>query len=180
MIIGYKKADAVSIGNQVVNLHADIRSLNTLIYPDRFSPTGKIIFALFCAHAFGGAEGKADYAKARDQLNNSARGEKNGFANLTVAGWLFEKYRTNETARKLFSVHYWEYTYLYELAVLAKRQGKCGHWEFIWLKPMNRILFYVMNTVGRITPHTESAAAYAQYIYEKRIQSFEPRMESLA
>ena len=157
------------LGNQAVNLHADRAQLKTMVFADRFSPTGKVIFGLLCAHAFGGAAGKADYAKARDQLNNSARGAANGFANLTVANWLYEKYRENATARKLFAVHYWEYTYLYELAVQAKRQGKCGHWEFIWLKPMNRILFYVMNTVGRLTPHTESAAAYAQYIYEKRI-----------
>jgi hypothetical protein len=155
------------LGNQVVNLLTD-RGKNPC-FPDRFSPAGKVIYALLCAHAFGGDEGKSDYAKARDQLNNSARGAAHGFANLSVAQWLYDKYRNNPIARKLFAVHHWEYTYLYELLVQAKRQGKCGHWEFIWLKPMSRILFYVMNTVGRLTPHTESAAAFTQYIYERRV-----------
>jgi len=155
------------LGRQVVNLLTDRGK--SPCYADRFSHTGKVIYALLCAHAFGGEEGKRDYAKARDQLNNSARGAAHGFANLTVAQWLYDKYRNNPTAKKLFAIHHWEYTFLYELLVQAKRQGKCGHWEFMWLKPMNRILFYVMNTVGRLTPHTESASAFSQYVYERRV-----------
>jgi hypothetical protein len=155
------------LGRQVVDLLTDRGKRIT--FPDRFSPTGKVIFALLCAHAFGGEEGKKDYAKARDQLNNSARGAVHGFANLTVAQWVYDKYRDHPTARNLFAVHHWEYTYLFELLVQAKRQGKCGHWEFIWLKPMNRILFYVMNTVGRLTPHTEAAGAFGQFAYERKV-----------
>lgn len=155
------------LGRQVVDLLSDRQKIPC--FPDRFSNIGKIIYGLLCAHAFGGDEGKKDYAKARDQLNNSARGAAHGFANLKVAEWIFEKYRMNKTAAKLFAIHHWEYTYLYELLIQAKRQGKCGHWEFIWLKPMNRILFYTQNTVGRLTPHTESAATYAQYIFERRV-----------
>lgn len=155
------------LGRQVVNILSD--KGKNLCFPDRFSHTGKVIYALLCAHAFGGDEGKKDYAKARDQLNNSARGAAHGFCNLTCAQWLFDKYRNNPMAKKLFAVHHWEYTYLYELSVQAKRQGKCGHWEYIWLKPMNRILFYTQNTVGRLTPHTESAATFSQYIYERKV-----------
>lgn len=154
------------IGNQVVDLLHD-RGKN-IVFPDRFNSAGKVIYALLCAHAFGGPEGIKDYAKAKDQLNNSARGAAHGFANLTVAQWLFDKYRTNSTARQLFAIHHWEYTYLFELLFQAKRQGKCVDSEFLWLKPMSRILFYSMNTVGRLTPHTESAAAFAQHAYERR------------
>jgi len=155
-----------TLGIQVVNLLTD-RSKRPC-FPERLSSSGKVIYALLCAHAFGGEEGKKDYAKARDQLNNSARDAAHGFANLTVAQWIFDKYKNHPMAAKLFAVHHWEYTYLFELLVQAKRQGKCGHWEFLWLKPMNRTLFYVLNTVGRYTPHTESGAAFAQYQYERR------------
>lgn len=155
------------LGRQVVHLITD-QGKNPC-FPDRFSNTGKIIYALLCAHAFGGEQGKKDYALARDQINNSCRGAPHGFANLTVAQWLFDKYRMNPMARKLFAIHHWEYTYLYELARLAKRQGKVGHWEYMWLKPMNRILFYSQNTMGRFTPHTESASVFCQYIYERRV-----------
>lgn len=155
------------VGLQVVDLLTDRGK--KIVFPDRFSSAGKVIFALLCAKAFGGKEGIADYEKARDQLNNSARGAAHGFANLTVAQWLFDKYRTNETARQLFAIHHWEHTYLFELSFHAKKQGKCVDSEFLWLKPMSRFMFYAMNTVGRLTPHTESAATFAQHAYERRV-----------
>lgn len=152
------------LGRQVVHLPVDRKS--GVCFEDRFSDVGKILFGLLVAKSFGGKEGKADYEKARDQLNNSARGAKHGMANLKVAQWIYTKYRGNEQARRLFAVHHWEYSYLYRLLHVAKRRGKCGHWEFLWLKPMNRILFYALNTVGRDTPHTESAAVFNHAVYE--------------
>lgn len=158
------------LGRQVVDLtsNADL-TCKPGTFPDRFSNSGKAIFGLLCARAFGGAQGRADYDLARDQLNNSCRGAKHGLPNLEVAQWIYDKYRAHPLAHRLFAVHHWEYTYLFALLVQAKRQGKCGHWEFLWLKPQNRILFYVLNTVGRGTPHTESAAAFNHYAFERLV-----------
>jgi hypothetical protein len=156
------------LGHQVVNIPGDAGKKG-VCFPDRFSPTGKVIFALLCSHAFGGEEGRTDYHLYKDLLNNSARGVAHGFANLTVAQALYDKYRMNSTAMQLFQVHHWEYTYLFALLAEAKKKGKCGHWEWLWLKPMNRILFYVLNTLGRFTPHAESAAAFAQFAYERKV-----------
>lgn len=149
------------LGSLAVDLTRDVG--RKVVYSDRFSPAGKVMYALLCAYAFGD---KKDYEKARDQLNNSCRGAKSGMANLQVADWLYQKYRLNETARKLFAIHHWEYTYLYALFFHAKGQGKITHPQFLWLKPMSRVLFYVLNTVGRYTPHTESAAAFSQFAFE--------------
>jgi hypothetical protein len=65
-------------------------------------------------------------------------------------------------------VHHWEYTYLFELFVQAKRRGKIPDSEFRWLKPADRVLWYVLNTVGRFTPHTDSAAAFNMHAFERR------------
>lgn len=154
------------LGYLAVDLTKDAKRSNEICFADRFSSTGKVIYALLAAYAFGGRDGKSDYEKAAAQLNRSCAGQKNGLPNLTVAQWLYDKYRNNEQARKLFGVHHWEYTYLYALFKLAKRNGKVTHTNFIWLKPQDRILFYVLNTVGRATPHTEAAAAYAQQDFE--------------
>lgn len=154
------------LGYHVVDLIKDAPRANEICFPDRFSSTGKVIYALLAAYAFGGREGKADYEKAAAQLNHSCAGQRNGLPKLTVAQWIYDKYRNNEQARKLFAVHHWEYTYLYALFKLAKKNGKITHTNFIWLKPQDRILFYVLNTVGRATPHTEAAGAFAQYDFE--------------
>jgi hypothetical protein len=157
------------LGRQVVHLVHDASRHHQIVFSDRFSSVGKVLFALFTARAFGAEEGKLDYEKARDQLNNSARGVAHGHANLVVAQWLYDKYRGNSMAARVFAVHHWEYTVLYELLRQAKRQGKCGHWEFMWLKPMARVLFYAANNVGRMVAHTEAAATFAQHAFERRV-----------
>jgi hypothetical protein len=137
-------------------------------FVDRFSDVGRVMFGLLCAHAFGGKDGIEDYRRARDQLNNSCRGARHGLPRLDVAQWIVDKYRTDDLAHKLFAVHHWEYTYLFELFVQAKRRGKIPDSEFRWLKPADRILWYVLNTVGRFTPHTDSAAAFNMHAFERR------------
>lgn len=158
---------STTLGRQIVNIADDRGRLHEICFPDRMSDIGKVIYALFAAHAFGGAEGVKDYQKAVDQLNRSCTGHPNGMANLTVAQWLYTKYRTNAKAQLLFSVHHWEYTYLSELIRQAKRQGKCGHTSVMWLKPMNRVLFYALNQVGRWVPHAESSPVFAQLAAER-------------
>jgi len=85
-----------------------------------------------------------------------------------VAQWIVDKYRHNDLARRMFAVHHWEYTYWFELFVQAKRRGKIPDSEFRWLKPADRTLWYTLNTVGRFTPHTESAAAFNMHAFERR------------
>lgn len=160
------------LGFLVVDLLKDVSHHEKICFPDRFSPAGKVIFALLCAHAFGGREGKGDYRKAAAQINRTSAGQKNGIPNLTVAQWLYTKYRMHPEARKLFQVHHWEYTYLTSLFMKAKVNGKATHTEFIWLKPMDRIMFYVLNTVGRATPHAESSGAFAQMDLEVKAAKF--------
>lgn len=161
------RAVSASLGRQIVNLAQDRENLNNICFPDRLSDVGKVIFALFAAHAYGGSDGVKDYMKATDQLNRSCAGEANGRANLKVAQWIYNKYRIIPEARNLFSVHHWEYTYLVELLKQAKRQGKCGHTSIMWLKPMNRVLFYALNQVGRWVPHAESAAVFDHHAAEQ-------------
>lgn len=156
-----------TLGRQVVNLLKDSELYERVCFPDRLSNEGKVIFALFCAQAFGGPEGKKDYAEYRDKLNRAAFGERNGMTNLSIAQPLYEKYRDNGLAKKLFAIHNWENTYLAELVRQAKRQGKVGHWEIMWLLPTNRALFFSIQNMGMKTPSVENAASFNHYMYER-------------
>lgn len=157
------------LGFQIVDIMADAKHHESICFPDRMSPHGKVLFAVFCAYAYGGREGKEDAKKALNQVSNTCAGEKNGLPNLKVAQWVYDKYRMHPGARKLLQVHHWEHTFLFALFKEAKQKGKFTHTRFIWLKPLDRIMFYVLNTVGRATPHAESAAAFAQYDYELKV-----------
>jgi hypothetical protein len=171
-----KRWHSRTLGRQIVELNnlgdrklfAQAADASAPSFVDRFSDVGKVMFGLLCAHAFAGKEGMEDYRKARDELNNSCRGAAHGLPNLQVAQWIVDKYRHNDLARRMFAVHHWEYTYWFELFVQAKRRGKIPDSEFRWLKPADRTLWYTLNTVGRFTPHTESAAAFNMHAFERR------------
>jgi hypothetical protein len=156
------------LGYLVVDLMADAKKQDTICFPDRFSSAGKVLFGILCAHAFGGSQGKKDHRKACEELNRSCAGQSNGLPNLTVAQWIYTKYRTNPDAKALFAVHHWEFTYLYALFIKAKRNGKATHTDFIWLKPLDRIMFYALNTVGRAAPPVEATSAFAIHDYENK------------
>lgn len=157
------------LGFQVAHLARDANIQDKSVLCDRFSSEGKILLGLLAAHAFGGREGKLDYAKAKDQLNRSCAGHSDGMPNLSVGQWIFDKYKNHADVKGLFAVHHWEYSYLYALFGIAKKNGKATHTEWIWLKPTNRILFYVLNTYGRSTPPIEAATAFSQYDYERKV-----------
>ena len=157
-----------TLGFQVVDLLEDADRQQSICFPDRFSAQGKALYALLSAYAFGGAEGKKDYDLACAQLSRTAAGQPNGLPNLTVAQWLYGKYRMNSSARALFAIHHWEYTYLFALFRLAKKNGKATHTDWIWLRPLDRILWYALNAVGRATPHAEAAAVFCMVDYESQ------------
>lgn len=157
------------LGRQIVDLINDSKENRPGAFADRMSDVGKAIFAILAPYAFGGQNGRKESRAVIDALNYSAMGTKDGQANLSqkVVEDSFNKWRANAKATRLSRVHLWEYTYLYALLAQAQRRGKIGTWSFIWLKPMNRALFYALNTVGRNTPHAESGLVFSQVQYEE-------------
>jgi len=154
------------LGRQVVDLVRDAEHAHRIVFADRFSPEGKALVALWAPVCFGGAAGRAESLKLRDALNRSAYGTKDGMANLTVAQEQYNKYRAHPELRPLFAVHHWEYTALFALLKRAQRYGVFTTAETLWLRPMNRILFAVLNSCGRHTPHLEGAAAFGMHRFE--------------
>lgn len=74
-----------------------------------------------------------------------------------------------------------QYTHLllYGLFVFARRRGILTCAEMIWLKPVNRPLFYLLNNYGRRTAWVEAAGALAHYRVEEglgaKMAEFEAR-----
>ena len=50
----------------------------------------------------------------------------------------------------------------------ARNIGVLASAEFIWLKPIDRGLWYMLNSVGRSTAVAEICGAYAHWIAESR------------
>jgi len=156
------------LGRQIVDLRNDAKVLPA--FPDRLSDAGKAIFAILAPYAFNSGKEKEQSKRVADALNLSAYGAPQGMPNLSlpVVAESFEQWRNYALAKKIAKIHHWENTYLFALLEHAQRSGKIGTWNFIWLKPTDRILFYVLNSVGRKTPHSEAALAFSQHQFEHR------------
>jgi hypothetical protein len=157
-----------TLGPRVVDLQA-LKGKNPkeVCFADRMTPQGKTIFAILCAFAFGGEEGRLECRKVLDALNYSAYGSAHGEANLALANDLYQKYRMQPQAHALFRVHHYENTYLYEIFNRAKRWGKINTSHYRWLRPMDRYKFLGLNTVKRFVPHPESAAIFNLHAFER-------------
>lgn len=157
---------SIMLGRQVVNLLRDHGRASSICFADRMSAEGKTLLALWSAVAFGGKHGRDEFCKYRDLLNRSAFGTKDGIANLSVAQPLYDKYRNHQGLRRLFAVHHWEHTALFALLGLAQKKGRFTTAEVLWLRPLNRVMYFALNSRGSYTPHTEAAATFAQFAFE--------------
>lgn len=51
----------------------------------------------------------------------------------------------------------------------ARADGVQASSDFLWLKPIDRRMWYVLNTVGRQTPFVEAAGVFAHWRAEKEM-----------
>jgi len=61
----------------------------------------------------------------------------------------------------------------------ARADGVVASSDFLWLKPMDRKLWYTLNCVGRQTPFAEVAGIFAHWLAEKEVNRklFVPTVE---
>lgn len=83
---------------------------------------------------------------------------------------IVELLRTKEVYRAT-SAHD-KFTYLFILALyrFAREKGVLPTSEFIWLRPLNRTLYYLLNNFGRRTVWSECAGPWAHFSAEDQMQ----------
>lgn len=84
----------------------------------------------------------------------------------TVSGVL-QKYQQNEMVQDIYARHAYLLTVLASLLEAARLDGVVPSSEFLWLKPTDRRLWYMMNCIGRQTPYAEVAGPFAHWRAEK-------------
>lgn len=102
-----------------------------------------------------------------------------------VEGYL-KNHQSLDIVEKLAKKHAYVATFLATLLEVARETGVLASAEFIWLKPLDRRLWYMLNTVGRQTPFVEVSALFSHWLAEKaigealRIPMIEAAVEGLA
>jgi intracellular multiplication protein IcmP len=131
--------------------------------PEELTPQRRALFAIFIAKALG------DRDVANKLLRQIAISARDPRLNFTGADALLTKYKNNKIVKEIIARHAFEYGVLAAMLELARSDGVLASAEFLWLKPRDRVLWYVLNSVGRQTVFPEVAGIFAHFYAEKVI-----------
>ncbi|WP_028388110.1 type IVB secretion system coupling complex protein DotM/IcmP [Legionella fairfieldensis] len=92
-----------------------------------------------------------------------------GKPDFTVARPILRKYQNAENVQETLSKHAYLLTAMASLLERAREDGVVPTAEFLWLKPLDRRLWYMLNCVGRQTPFVEVAGPFAHWRAEKEM-----------
>ncbi|MBN9230711.1 MAG: type IVB secretion system coupling complex protein DotM/IcmP [Legionella sp.] len=90
-----------------------------------------------------------------------------GKPDFSVARPVVEKYKNSELVQEIIAKHAYTLTVMASLLEAARDDGVVPSSEFLWLKPVDRRLWYMLNCVGRQTPYSEIAGPFAHWRAEK-------------
>lgn len=154
----YEKAEKVFAG-QLGRLWTGIQGLR---------PHEKAMFALFAAR-IGGDPDHLQYAR---RMAATFRCTVDSFdiskMDMSWVDGAIEKHGSHPLVQKAVSRHAWVYTVLCTLLQISRTDGVFASPLWIWLKPVDRNLFYALNCVGRYADFAEVGGVCAQWLAEKR------------
>lgn len=108
---------------------------------NRLKDHERALFAVFAARI---CRDKKEAAALLDNLNESCR--KTGFPDYSVAHAAFAKYRSDKRVKEKIRGFGYSRTVLFQMLIDARAfDGKLATSNFIWLKPVDRILWYALD-----------------------------------
>lgn len=122
------------------------------------------LFAIFACRA------NRDRESGDKILMQIAASTSQGKLDFTGVKEIVAKHLNSPLVQHVIRRHAYVSTIMASMLELARTDGVLGSAEFLWLKPVDRKLWYVLNSVGRQTPFAESAGAFAHWQAEKIIQ----------
>jgi len=120
----------------------------------------RALFAIFAARI--NADTKPAM-KLLTQLSESSSGK----LNYSGVDSLLKKHEKYKLVQQIVNSHAYVLTVMASMLQAARDDGVQASADFLWLKPVDRKLWYTLNTVGRQTPFIEVAGVYAHWIAEK-------------
>lgn len=120
----------------------------------------KALFAVFAARINADSDAAA---KLLAQLSASS-GSRLDFTGVDT---LIKKHANTKLVQQITQTRAYVYTTMASMLEAAREDGVQASADFLWLKPLDRRLWYTLNTVGRQTPFVEVAGIFAHWLAEK-------------
>ncbi len=124
----------------------------------------RALLAVFVARA------NRDSKAASDLLIQIAQSSAHGKLNFAGVDQLLAKNINFKPAQKCLSMHAFVTTLMASMLVLGRTDGVLATSDFLWLKPLDRRLWYMLNSVGRQTAVAEVAGPFAHWLAEKEMK----------
>jgi intracellular multiplication protein IcmP len=128
----------------------------------------RALFAMFAAKAHGD---KDSVTKLNNQIAVSAAQSQYKQINYEGLDALLAKHTNEKDVQKVVARHAFVYTVMASMLEFARLDGVHASADFLWLKPIDRRLWYTLNCVGRKTPYVEIAGIFAhrnaELVYNK-------------
>lgn len=132
--------------------------------PHKLPPHTKALYAAFLARI------EHDTPATRAYLNKLALSAAKGDVDYSDTEDLINKYyKKSKPAQLVEQRHAYVLTVMAEMLELARVDGVLASADFLWIKPVDRRLWYILNTVGRQVAVCEIAGAYAHWLAEKQL-----------
>lgn len=119
--------------------------------------------AIFTVLAARGCRNGKDALSMVYQLADSAA---DGKINYKGVDELLNKYVKDKAITKICNQHAYEFTVFASMLLFAREDGVLASADFLWVKPLDRRLWYVLNNVGRQTPAAEVGGIFSHWYTE--------------
>ena len=132
--------------------------------PNKLPPHIKALFAVFVARAEHEPEVARNYLK---KLSISAA---KGEMDYSETEDLLKKYYAKSKPTHIIEKrHAYVSTIMASMLELARTDGVLASADFLWLKPVDRRMWQMLNNVGRSVATCEIAGVYAHWLVEKQL-----------
>lgn len=132
---------------------------------EKMTPPMQALFAVFAARAAQDSKG------ANALLEQIARSASAGKGALNFQGTraLLVKHVQQREIGRIIGRHAYVSTIMISMLELARTDGVVAPVDFLWLKVVDRRMWYTLNNVGRSTCFPEVAGIYAHWKVEERL-----------
>ena len=128
---------------------------------DRCPPHAQALAAVFMARM------NRDKAAAFRILRALDKSTSEGTPDYSVGLSVLKKYQNDEKVQAVVSQHAYLLTAMASLLKASRDDGVMPSADFLWLKPIDRRLWYMLNCIGRQTPFVEVGGPFAHWLAER-------------
>lgn len=108
-----------------------------------------------------------DRGSASKILESIDKSYAEGKPDYSMATSIVRKYQNTELIQNIVGRHAYLLTVMASLLQASRDDGVVPSAEFLWLKTVDRRLWYMLNCVGRQTPYAEVAGPFAHWRAER-------------